>query len=332
MRRYLISVVALLSTFVFCLLGFADYFHVLATPADLAQSQVRDADDIILPADLRYNAAFKLARIDQERPDVICIGTSRAGTFRDWMFKPYHFYNASFTAWTTSQLLDVFERSTREARPRVVIVAIDYFLFTDAWDKANGIERAMIYNPLRYVLFKFRHLARSWPSLTPFQDARRQDGFRRDGSYAYPPGFVEVARKKFQSAEYFLKSTPGAAHMSERQMAPIVQLASLAQQRGIKLIAIQLPYVRSAVDYLDDNEAYRPWSGVWREFESERTATWLRNLGISFFDLAHSPVGADPLNFIDAYHPSETGAVKLLDVLAKEPEFQAALPDLKAAR
>ncbi|WP_316232781.1 hydrolase [Bradyrhizobium sp. SZCCHNPS2010] len=327
-RRYLVAVLVFLSAFALGVLGFAYHFHVLATPADLAQSQVRDSDNIILPADIRYNAAFKLARIGQARPDVICIGTSRPGTFRDWMFKPYRFYNASFTAWTTSQLLDVFERSTREVRPRVVILAIDYFLFTDTWDKANGTERTMIYEPLRYVLFKFRYLSHSLPSLAPFQDDHRQDGFRRDGSYAYPAGFIEVARKQFQSAEYFLKSTPGAAHMSERQMAPIVQLASLAQQRGIKLIAIQLPYIRSAVDYLDYEESYRPWSGVWREFESEQTAAWLRGLGITFFDMAHSSVGTDPLNFIDAYHPSDDGMVKLLDQLLNEKEFRAQFPDM----
>jgi len=186
----------------------------------------------------------------------------------------------------------------------------------------------MIYQPSRYVSFKLTHLLHALPAPAPFQEDRRQDGFRGDGSYQYPPSFIEMARSKFQTAQHLLEAAPGAPHMSARQMAPIVQLASLARQRGIKLIAVQLPYVRSAVDYLDGNESYRSYSGVWRDFESERTASWFRNLGIVFFDLAHSPVADDPLNFIDAYHPSEDGMVKLLKGLLNEKEFQDQFPDL----
>lgn len=330
MRRYVVIVLALSFASTLGLLGFADHFSALTTPAGLARLQVRDGEDVILPADLRYNAAFKLARIEELQPDVLCISSSRAGTFRDWMFKPHRFYNASFTAWTTEQLLDVFEHLTRKVRPRVVIVALDYFLFTDSWDDGYKAERAMIYQPSRYVSFKLSRLLRSLPTPAAFQEDRRQDGFRRDGSYLYPPSFIEMARAKLQTAQHLLQAAPGAPHMSERQMAPIVQLASLAQRRGIKLIALQLPFVRGAVDYLDTNETYRPYSGVWREFESEQTASWLRSLGVVFFDLAHSPVADDPLNFIDAYHPSEQGMVKLLKQLLNEKGFREQLPDLNA--
>jgi len=330
MRRYVITVLALLSASALGLLGFGYHFHALTTPASLARLQARDGEDVVLPADLRYNAAFKIARVEEVQPDVLCISSSRAGTLRDWMFKPYRFYNASFTAWTTAQLLDVFEHLTRKVRPRVVIVALDYFLFTDSWDDGYKTQRAMIYQPSRYVSFKLTHLLHALPAPVAFQEDRRQDGFRRDGSYLYPPSFIEMARSKLQTAQHMLEAAPGAPQMSERQMAPIVQLASLAKQRGIKLIAVQLPYVRGAVDYLDTNEAYRPYSGVWRDFESEQTAGWLRSLGIVFFDLAHSPIADDPMNFIDAYHPSEQGMVKLLKQLLNEKEFQDQLPDLNA--
>lgn len=330
-RRYLALVFGLVLSVALGLAGFAFHFDALWTPALLARFQLRDPGNTVLPADLRYNAAFKLAHIAARQPDVICIGTSRAGTFRDWMFKPYRFYNAAFTAWTTGQLLDVFEHLTRDARPRVVIIAVDYFLFTDLWNDAYDVQRAMNYRALDYVHFKLAKLVDALPSPVPFQEQHRTDGFNGDGSYLYPAGFVKLAREKFQTAERLVESSPGGPEMSPRQKAPIVQLASLARQRGIKIVAVQLPYVRSAVDYLDHDEAYRPYAGVWHEFESEQTASWLRGLGFAFFDFAHSPLADDPDNFIDAFHPSEKGMARLLGQLSKQPEFQTMFPLIKAA-
>lgn len=330
-RRYVAVVIGLVSTVALGLLGFAFHFDALWTPALLARFQLRDPGNTILPADLRYNAAFKLAHIAARQPDVICIGTSRAGTLRDRMFEPYRFHNASFTAWTTGQLLDVFEHLTRDVRPRVVIIAIDYFLFTDRWNEAYDVQRRMNYKALDYVRFKFVNLINALPSPVPFQEQHRKDGFNRDGSYLYPAAFVTLAREKLQTAQRLVESSPGAPEMSPRQKAPIVKLASLARQRGIRIVAVQLPYVRSAVDYLDHDESYRVYAGIWREFESEQTASWLRGLGFAFFDLAHSPLADDPDNFIDAFHPSETGMARLLGQLSKEPEFQTMFPHLKAA-
>jgi len=325
--RYVIILFAMLSMSSLAVFGLAAYFDVLKTPTQLAKLQLTNPELIVLPADLRFNGGFKLARIAQDRPDIICISSSRAGAFRDWMFKPYRFYNASFTAWTTQHLLDVFERLTRDVRPRVVILEIDYFLFTDTWGDGYATERAMIYDPFRYLKFKLARLLVQ-RSRGLFEEYGRQDGFRGDGSYAYPPGFIEMARTKYQTANDLVQAAPGAAQMSARQMAPIAQLAELARLRGIKLIALQLPFVHAAVDYLDHNDAYRPYAGVWRDFESDQTEAWLRSLGISFFDLARSPIDDNPLNFMDAYHPVESGMVAVLHQLMEQPAFRAELPRL----
>lgn len=328
-RRYVAIVVAAAFAFALTLAGFAYQFNALSTPGQLALRQLRDDTNIILPADLRYNAAFKKQRIAQLQPEIIVISSSRAGTFRGWMFTPYRFYNAAFTAWTTRQLLDVFEQLTRDVRPRVVIVELDYFMFTDGWEDAYGTERSMNYDSLRYVSFKLARLIRALPSPAAFPEERRHDGFRADGSYLYPLDFIETARKKLQTAERLTQSSPGAPRMSERQKQPLARLAALARERNVRLIAVQLPYVRAAVDFLDHDQSYWHYSGVWREFESAEIADWLRGLGIPFFDFAHSEISDDPLNFIDAYHPSEDGMVKVIDMLATQPAFNAELPAMK---
>jgi hypothetical protein len=98
------------------------------------------------------------------------------------------------------------------------------------------------------------------------------------------------------------------------------------------LAAIQLPYIRSAVDVLDSGRDYKQYpasdAGVWREFESQRFRDSLRGMGIRLFDAAHDPVGADSRNFIDPAHPTESGMLGTLLHLARNPDFRSLFPKL----
>ena len=305
---------------------------------------MKKPDAVILPFDLRYNGAFKVERVEEERPEIIFISSSRAGALRASMFKPYRFYNLSFTAWTTGQITDVFERATRNVHPRIAIVSLDYFLFTDDWERGYSGTRSMIFDrPLRYLKSSlgdfvravaqhptiFRDYLRSPSRLLGPEAIITQQGFRNDGSYLYSLGHIEQARLHDQTADFLVQSMPGAPKMSERQTAPLVRLSEIARQRGIKLIAVQLPYVRAGVEYLDHNEAYRRYSGVWRDFESDSTRQWLKSIGISFFDLAHSTIDDQSENFVDAYHISELGAVRVMQELLAQPEFRADFPAIE---
>ena len=46
-------------------------------------------------------------------------------------------------------------------------------------------------------------------------------------------------------AKSLVNAMPGAPNMSDRQKAPIVRLSEMARQRGVKLIAVQLPLIRA---------------------------------------------------------------------------------------
>jgi hypothetical protein len=321
-------------------------FGASATISQLAERQMEAPNIVFLPFDLRYNSAFKLHRIAEARPEILCISSSRAGTLRAEMFKPYHFYNMSFSAWTTEQLADVFERATSSASPRVVIISLDYFLFTDDWERSYAGTRTMIYDrPWFYVkssILDFFRTAIKHPSVfvnylkasTRFigtQAILSQEGFRNDGSYLYSQGHIDDARLHSQSATSLVNAMPGAPSMSERQKAPIERIAKLARQRDIKVIGIQLPFIRSGVDYLDNNESYRHYSGVWREFESDQTRDWLKSLGITFFDLGRSTIGNDNENFVDAYHPTELGAHRVIQQLLTFSEFREEFPAIASA-
>lgn len=321
-------------------------FGASATPAQLAELQMKRPGAVILPYDLRYNGAFKLQRVKEERPEVIWISSSRAGAFRASMFRPYRFYNMSFTAWTTKQLTDIFERTTRDVHPRVALISLDYFLFTDDWEKSNSGTRTMIYDhPFHYVKSGlvdfvrtavqhrqvFENYLNAPTRFVGTQAILSQEGFRDDGSYVYSPGHIDYSRRHDKTADFLVSGMPGAPKMSDRQKTQIVRLSEIAQRRGVRLVAVQLPFIRAGVDYLDHKASYRYYSGVWRDFESQSTRDWLKHLGIPFFDLGRSAIDNDPANFFDAYHPSSLGSLKVMQKLLKIPEFRVLFPAIAPA-
>ncbi|WP_315721131.1 MULTISPECIES: hydrolase [unclassified Bradyrhizobium] len=314
---------------------------------DLADSQRDNPEQILLPFDLRYNAAFKLARLEQERPEVIWISTSRAGTFRAALFAPYRFYNLSFTAWTTGQTLDLFERATQRQRPRIAILSLDHFLFADRWEEWFAITRKMHYDhPLTYLrssLLDFARTATRRPAafkdyvgtqsaFVGTQSIVQQEGFRNDGSYRYSPGHVADARSRFMNAATLADTLPRAAGLSSSLKQPIAQLAEMARSRGVKLMGIQLPFIRAGIDLLD-REQYGPRGfGAWREFATAQTRDWLRQLGIPLFDLARLPMKDENSSFVDAYHLADTGAAEVMLHLLSDPDFRDAFPNIDPAR
>jgi hypothetical protein len=326
-----------------CLFLAAKPFGASETLAAVADRQAKAPETVFLPFDLRYNGPFKLDRVLQTRPDVLCISSSRAGTLAAPMFAPYRFYNMSFTAWTTEQIADMFERATRNSPPRVAIISIDYFLFTDDWERGYSGTRTQIYgHSWNYLKSSIADFARTYvkrpeafsdylKAPTAFigtQSILGHEGFRSDGSYIYSPAHIADSRLRNLTAAMLVNSMPGAPTISERQKEPLVRMARLAQQRGIKLVGIQLPYIRVGVDYLDHNEAYQHSAGVWRDFESVQTREWLKSLGITFFDLARSTIDDDDENFVDAYHTSNLGSLRVIQQLLASPDFRAILPDI----
>jgi hypothetical protein len=351
MRRYIIIFLALITALCVPLAAIIIYlaapFDAMTTPAQLAAIQAQRPETIILPVDLRFNAAFKLPRVAEVQPEIVCFGSSRAGGFRAGMFAPHRFYNMSYTGWTTNQVLDIFDRTTRETHPRVVILELDYFLFANHWQQWFEIQRTMIHDrPFRYAMESLGSYLRAvLANRAPFdayrsaptrfigpESIRGASGFRSDGSYENSQTYIAYAQAHYLNAEHFVGTVPPDYEMSPSLQAPIERLAALARERGIKLVGVQLPLLRSGIELLDHDQSYGPRAGAWRAFESPANRAWLANLGIPLFDLARSPVDDDPADFIDSVHLSDRGMEKAMAELQADPAFRAAIdPDPPAA-
>jgi hypothetical protein len=324
--------------------------------ARIVERQREDPALIALPFNLRYWAMYQLESSALYKPEIVYISSSRAGEFREQMFRPYSFHNLSFTAWTLDQVTTILDRVSRTNPPRIAIVEFDYFMFTASWLRANA-ERSMHFNAeARYKVESgvdaLRSLAKR-PDLlhdcnvgilqtmpgcetAPFryveiQAIRAEEGFRWDGSYRYSVGRLASSAENI-TAKFLVQSMPGAQNIDAAQIAALGRLAALARERGITLIGIQLPLIKEGVDFLDHDPSYYNNAGVWREFESKQMRDKFRSLGIHFFDLSRASFADDKKNFVDAYHPSELGTLRSMISLCDEPEFHSLLPALDPDR
>jgi hypothetical protein len=324
--------------------------------AQIVERQREDPTLIALPFNLRYWAMYQLESAALYKPEIVYISSSRAGEFREQMFRPYSFHNLSFTAWTLDQVTTILDRVSRTNPPRIAIIEFDYFMFTASWPRVNA-DRSMHFNAeARYKIESgidaLRSLAKR-PDLlhdcnvrilqsiagcetTPFryveiQAIRAEEGFRWDGSYRYSVGRLASSAQNL-TANFLVQSMPGAQKIDAVQIAALGRLAALARERGVTLIGVQLPLIKEGVDFLDRESSYHDSAGVWREFDSEQMRDNFRSLGIRFFDLSRASFSDDKKNFVDAYHPSELGALRSMISLCDEPEFHSLLPALDPDR
>ena len=331
------------------------------TPIQVADAQEADKS-ILWFGPLKDWAAYKLARIKDRQPEIVIIGHSRCNQFRSAMFLPYQMYNACLSAWTPQQIYQMIDKTTRISHPRLIIFALDYFMFSDDYvrgytahakmDYSTGVRRhshqvltflknlsdpqlvmAALAAPEPDVYHDPDTAASVQSVLVGYEALRAKAGYRFDGSFLYPSGERQQAPEVNKDAPgYVGRSFPGGPTMSPDQVVWLRRIAALGKERGVTLVALQLPFFAPAVRFLDSDPQYHPYAGVWREFESDATRQMLKDLGIAFFDTMHDPVTEDERNFVDPAHPNEGGDLAiLLHLLAQEPPFRALLPRIDVA-
>lgn len=335
---------------------------VTLTPTQVAAAQESDKN-ILWLGPLKDWAAYKLARIADRQPEVVMIGHSRCNQFRSAMFAPYSMYNACLSAWTPRQIYQMIDKATTISHPKIIIFALDYFMFSEDYVKAYTVNATMDYSfgvkrHLHQLLTFLRNLsdprammatlAAPEPDiyhdpdtaepvqsvLVGYEALRAKAGYRYDGSFLYPYGErLQAAEINKDAANYVGRSFSGAPAMSKEQIAWLRRIAALGKERGVRLVALQLPFFVPAIRFLDDDPRYHPYAGVWREFESDATRQTLRDLGIAFFDTMRDPVDEDERNFVDPAHPNEGGDLALLlHLLVQEPTFREIFPRIDIDR
>jgi hypothetical protein len=354
-RKYLIIVFGLLLMLTAATAVTVDWVGRLSgstlTPWSLAAAQSSSGKVIYFNQQIPTWGAYKVARASEVKPEIVYIGSSRGNSFREPMFAPYSFYNAALTAWTIDQTRVMLDRMLRVASPTVAIISLDYWMFADQW---TDIEKTRSMQFDWWLVHKYRAnraFLQTWvrhPSVSStilriargqLPDARggltflgidgilNEVGFRPDGSFLQPAHYKALANdddKQFMGT--VLNAFPGGRRYDQKQADQLERLASFAKSHGVQLIAVQLPFARSAIGYLDTDKSYHWRAGLWRESHTDERRDMLQQLNIPFFDL--SSLLSDNTDFQDAAHPTEKAMIKILLKLIAEPEFHAALPKL----
>lgn len=353
--RYLMIVVALFVALLpapLCLLEWAAWRLSATIPLSTIANEQQNDKGLLWLGGFKDYAPYKIERIKLVQPEVLLVGSSRCENAREQMFRPYRVYNACLTVWSLDQMADFIDRATSVARPRLVIVALDYFLFEDQQAAAWRVERTMDYRQglasHRRKLHDVLEFA-AGTNWTPDSvvaaathdqieaidhnrligpDAiRARFGFRADGSLLVPPAYRALRTSRLaMGATFVTASFRGGTHLSERQFAQIERLSRLANERGFTVVAIQYPILKAATDFMDTSQSYWSYAGLWRELRSETTADRLADLGIRFFDMSRDPSNADSSNFVDPAHPSERGMLRTFISLLDQKHFQDLLP------
>ncbi len=327
-------------------------------PEEMAAAQNSDPSIVALPFDLRSWAALKLPRISAEQPEIVLIGSSRGMEIRSAMFAPYKFYNASLTAWTLDQEATMIDMITHASKPKIVIVGMDYFMFTDRYADTMARERTMIFgNGWRYRFKSCLNLVREFwkrPALAaellenwqrgnvPVKSGvvtlfgidaiRGVTGFRFDGSTQVPLSTYDLAPNQLAANLGVLQAVNGGPSIDKRQYDALQRVAAIGRERGVTVVAIQWPIFKATVDILDNDASYRYYSGVWREFESADFRKIIDDLGVPFFDLSRDPMNGEGSYFTDAAHPTELAMSVALTHLLEDARFKGLFPAMNAER
>jgi hypothetical protein len=356
LRRYLAIVATLFIVLFLPSIGFLEWagWRLGATVPLSIIAREQQHDRLLWLGGFRDYAPYKLERIKLVQPEILLVGSSRCAQNREQMFRPYKTYDACLTAWSLDQVVDFIDRATREAKPRVVIVALDYFLFGDdlasTWSKQRAMDYRQGFDSHRKKLQDVVDFATRthWsPSafLAPVEKEqfepidnnrlvgteaiREHFGFRSDGSIFVAPGYrMTSASQLAKGAENVTAAFPGGQHLSETQFKQVERLSQLATERGFSLVAIQYPFFKSATDFMDTDKSYWPYAGLWRELRSEPTAKRFEKLGIRFFDMSRDPLAADPNNFFDPAHPTERGILRTMISLLGRNDFREVFPKI----
>ncbi len=270
--------------------------------------------------------------------------------WRSAMFKPNRFFNASNCLYTQADYRRFLEDLGSFA-PRVIIFSLDFYTFNPRYDEffknvsyggLDGLGSSEIRRILRSL---FADAARNPTILWPFQReplygvpalglhaARTGTGFRIDGSYQY--GAILRQRPDAGSVSIegaVARVTNGtvpfltADHMNADRRAEFERFVSAARARGIKMIAITMPFAPQIQEALDRSTRH----GIQKEFQNRATADWIRRLGVTYFNFSDlDSFGGLPEEFVDPFHPSEKAYLRMLLTMLRDPDVSEFLSDL----
>jgi hypothetical protein len=298
-----------------------------------------------LPKFSDHTFYLKLHAAELERPDVLVLGSSRTNQWRSAMFAPYTFYNSG-NAIDPLKDFSLFLERMGPPFPKVIIFSLDFFTFNNTWaarftnlahGDIEGNEYALILKKLATEIWSNPAVLRApvdpvyhVPAVGIFANSLGI-GFRIDGSFQYGQQFDSSGLEEDKIAGGIERIRQGeepfqfASGIDAKQLDELKRFADLAHKHSIALVAVTMPYPHAEIEAVEKSDRH----GIWKEFERQTFRDWIAHQSIIYFDFTHTEsFHGNEIEFIDAFHPTETAYVRMLLSMLKDARFKALLPDI----
>ncbi|MDO5537024.1 MAG: hypothetical protein Q4F72_05815 [Desulfovibrionaceae bacterium] len=269
---------------------------------------------------------YKLALYRAREPQIVLAGSSGMGMLRDSVFsRPM--VNMAGTASSLSTLRESLDAMLAEHRPDVVLLALDFWWFSDAWEadpfvrrtterQAPGMSPEALRMPLQSLLQGKIGLGQFL--FMGFRDNRygmraqfADEGYGPDGSWyagaglseprAADAGFMRTLdRVRRQIGEFAPQKSVSTAHLDA-----FADIYFRLRGRGITPLVFLAPLPGPVLDEMKKNEAAWPHLfNLRRELEAR---------GIPMTDTSDPRyLDADSCEFLDGLHGGEVAAIRIL--------------------
>ena len=294
--------------------------------------------------DIHYR--FKLARVEQEKPDLLVIGQSRMGSLRSQMFQPYSFYNLFRPSWPITVYTEMLNRIPKDYSPKVIIFSLDFFMFNSKYgdyyystSSPNADKQPVLHDHINMIRKVFIAICRD-PLLifsSPAHSIRGVPtigllpnfigtGYRSDGSGSAKVHGPEIQSDLLKTVKW--NGDPSFYYcdaMQPGEMAHLEEFAKAAHDRGIALIAIQMPIYGPVLHGIETNGHY----GILDDYRKHLADGYFDKLGIVALDYSDFPPYSNERRyFSDTVHSNEVVAGAVVLKMASDPRVKALLPNL----
>ena len=337
-RRLLVVLLLVFSPLIFvgiALEAIAWFFGETIPMETVAKWQDGAPDRIWRGGDGHSFLAYKVARVDDLKPEIIALGPSRANAFHGEAFAPYSFFNAGQTAWTFGQYRRFLELIAHDGyAPRVLVFNLDYWMLSAGFDhywsaRFDEKPETHIANLLR-VLGQLTtdpaDLLRRLPAtgrLHGLLALLTGEGFGPDGSLSAKPTTPDPQRLADDGTGPGTPPVVFADAIAPEQVAEFDRFVALAKEKHVALIGVQLPFYRKILDGLNSSAE----AAIWREAQGDAWRKHVADAGVMFFDFSDMPEYRDkPEYFSDSLDPDARVVAQISKTMMADPQVRALLP------
>lgn len=277
---------------------------------------------------------YKLRLYTAVKPEIITLGSSRVMQFRGRYFtKPY--LNIGGTAGNLAVLRSTVDAMLKVHKPEAVILGLDFWWFTEAWEPDPFHEEPPTSGSYVYTFDTFK-APYAWlvegkislrEFLAPVAGRFRKDrygimaqsfddGFASDGSWYYTAE-ITGRRKPFdfrfsdtlKQVRYGIKAFAPAPELSEAHVDALAEICCRLRSRGIKVFLFIPPLASRVLEVMQGERTRYPQLFRLREVLEAR--------GLAVMDFTNPRrFGASDCEFVDGFHGGDVVYARILRDMA----------------